>query len=97
MATDENDRLTSMFAMTNANTTMIRETMRHLVEEGLLEGSKAAKLCLDAAEQNFPHASSSGESYDLGREYLVKLAQAFLSFPGIPGSDRARGPLRKDL
>jgi hypothetical protein len=71
--------------------------MQHLVEEGLMEGPKAAQIVTGAADENFPPAQSSGPAYDLGREYLLALAKAFRSFPPLPESPRALGSLRQDL
>jgi hypothetical protein len=65
---------------------LIRETMRHLVEEGLLEGAKAGQIVEQAADTNMPEADSSGRHYDMGREYLQALAKGFRAFPPYPES-----------
>jgi hypothetical protein len=96
MATDLTDREMSHFSMTNANATMIREMLRYLVEEGLMEGARAGQIVREAADEEFAPEHSSGSAYDAGRAYLLGLARAFADFPPYPGKPGGGGSLRRD-
>ncbi|WP_242186553.1 hypothetical protein [Sphingomonas sp. CARO-RG-8B-R24-01] len=75
-----------------AHTAILRDVMRHLVEEELLPPEKAGRILLQAAEHDLPAAESTGETYDTARNELISIATALIGFPGSGRAQTGRGP-----
>ena len=75
-----------------AHSAVLRDVMRHLVEEDLMPSDKAARILLDAAANDLPPERSTGATYDAARDEMVSIATALLSWPGNGRRSEGQGP-----